>query len=524
MEAATARLRRRGRARASASRSSATTTSTALRARRCSANICRPAAARRSSTSPIASSRATARTSRRWPPSPRAARASSSPSIAARSATSRSPRRARLGLDVVVFDHHQAPERCPTRSPIVDPNRQDDLSGLGHLCAAGVVYMGLVALNRALRDGGFFNGRSRARSARRARSRRAGDRRRRRAAGRPQPRLRRARAGGDAPARARRASPRCSTSPAPTGRRAPIISAFSIGPRINAGGRIGDAALGARLLTTRDDDRGARDRRRARPAQPRAPADRDRDARRGRGGGARCARARGARRVRRRGGRGLAAGRRRPGRGAAEGAVRAARLRAGARTAPRRPARRARSPASISAASCAPRSRRASRSRAAATRWRRASRSRATRLGDLRAFLEETLGDAGRGGARARRPRRSTPRSTAAAATPALVAVDRSGGAVRRRQSRADVRAAAPSPGRSLSRSAPIICGCARSPATAQAIEAIAFRAVGKPLGEALRARAGAPSSISPARWRSTATAAARRRSCRVIDAAEVAD
>ena len=67
----------------------------------------------------------------------------------------------------------------------------------------------------------------RARSHRRARSRRAGDGRRRRAARRPQPRLRRARPGGDAPAQARRASPPCSTPPAPTGRRAPITSAFS---------------------------------------------------------------------------------------------------------------------------------------------------------------------------------------------------------------------------------------------------------------------------------------------------------
>ena len=46
----------------------------------------------------------------------------------------------KLGLDVVVFDHHQAPERLPAALAIVDPNRQDDLSGLGHLCAAGGVH------------------------------------------------------------------------------------------------------------------------------------------------------------------------------------------------------------------------------------------------------------------------------------------------------------------------------------------------------------------------------------------------
>ena len=44
-------------------------------------------------------------------------------------------------------------------SPIVNPNRLDDLSGLGHLCAAGVVFLTLVALNRTLRDAGFFQGR-----------------------------------------------------------------------------------------------------------------------------------------------------------------------------------------------------------------------------------------------------------------------------------------------------------------------------------------------------------------------------
>ena len=64
----------------------------------------------------------------------------------------------RLGLDVIVFDHHQAPEVLPKTVALVDPNREDDLSGLGYLCAAGVVFMALVALNRALREAGFWNG------------------------------------------------------------------------------------------------------------------------------------------------------------------------------------------------------------------------------------------------------------------------------------------------------------------------------------------------------------------------------
>ena len=39
----------------------------------------------------------------------------------------------RLGLEVLVFDHHQAPELLPDALALVDPNRQDDLSGLGYL-------------------------------------------------------------------------------------------------------------------------------------------------------------------------------------------------------------------------------------------------------------------------------------------------------------------------------------------------------------------------------------------------------
>ncbi|MDE2364766.1 MAG: DHH family phosphoesterase, partial [Hyphomicrobiales bacterium] len=61
----------------------------------------------------------------------------------------------KTGLDVVVLDHHQAPELLPD-AIVVNPNRQDDLSGLGALCAAGVVFMTLVGLNRRLREQGFW--------------------------------------------------------------------------------------------------------------------------------------------------------------------------------------------------------------------------------------------------------------------------------------------------------------------------------------------------------------------------------
>ncbi len=63
----------------------------------------------------------------------------------------------RLGLDTVVIDHHQADEELPAAVAIVNPNRADDLSGLGHLAAVGLVFVTLVALTRDLRQRGFWN-------------------------------------------------------------------------------------------------------------------------------------------------------------------------------------------------------------------------------------------------------------------------------------------------------------------------------------------------------------------------------
>jgi single-stranded-DNA-specific exonuclease len=163
----------------------------------------------------------------------------------------------KLGLDVIVLDHHQAPEILP-EGLIVNPNRQDDLSGLGYLCAAGVAFMLLVALDRILRRRNFFNG------------------------SRPRPELL---AGLDLVALATIADVArlCGLNRAfvhkglavMRERRRPGLAAlfdvagaqgppspyqigFLIGPRINAGGRIGDAALGARLLRLEDPAEAAR--------------------------------------------------------------------------------------------------------------------------------------------------------------------------------------------------------------------------------------------------------------------------
>lgn len=55
------------------------------------------------------------------------------------------------GADVVVLDHHQVGGPLPD-VPVVNPNRDDDLSGQGHLCAAGVVFLTLVQVARVLRS------------------------------------------------------------------------------------------------------------------------------------------------------------------------------------------------------------------------------------------------------------------------------------------------------------------------------------------------------------------------------------
>ncbi len=62
-----------------------------------------------------------------------------------------------LGLDVVVVDHHQVPEELPQTFALINPNRNDDLSGLGNLCAAGVTMMLIATLNKILREKDWWN-------------------------------------------------------------------------------------------------------------------------------------------------------------------------------------------------------------------------------------------------------------------------------------------------------------------------------------------------------------------------------
>lgn len=67
---------------------------------------------------------------------------------------SHDPIAAAAGADVVVLDHHLGGETLPPALAVVNPNRADESGDLGHLCAAGVVFLMLVEANRQLRAAG----------------------------------------------------------------------------------------------------------------------------------------------------------------------------------------------------------------------------------------------------------------------------------------------------------------------------------------------------------------------------------
>ena len=158
---------------------------------------------------------------------------------------------AAAGCDVVVLDHHLGAETLPQAVAVVNPNRQDESGDLAHLCAASVVFLMLVEANRRLRADGTQGpdlmamldlvalatvadvaplvgvNRALVRQGLRVMARRE-------------------RAGLVALADVAR------MDQAPT----PYALGFVLGPRVNAGGRIGQADLGARLLAT-DDPRAA---------------------------------------------------------------------------------------------------------------------------------------------------------------------------------------------------------------------------------------------------------------------------
>lgn len=62
-----------------------------------------------------------------------------------------------IGLDVVVIDHHAAEADLPEAIAVVNPNRLDQEEGYGHVCAAGMTFIFCVGLNAALRNTPFYN-------------------------------------------------------------------------------------------------------------------------------------------------------------------------------------------------------------------------------------------------------------------------------------------------------------------------------------------------------------------------------
>ncbi len=63
---------------------------------------------------------------------------------------------AELGLTTIIVDHHQASEILPEAYAVINPNRQDDVSGYGYLCAAGVVMILVATINKQLRARGHY--------------------------------------------------------------------------------------------------------------------------------------------------------------------------------------------------------------------------------------------------------------------------------------------------------------------------------------------------------------------------------
>ncbi len=61
------------------------------------------------------------------------------------------------GLDVVIVDHHEAEAGLPPAHAVINPNRLDEDRSLGHLAAVGVAFLLVIATNRALRQRGWFD-------------------------------------------------------------------------------------------------------------------------------------------------------------------------------------------------------------------------------------------------------------------------------------------------------------------------------------------------------------------------------
>ncbi|WP_158966575.1 single-stranded-DNA-specific exonuclease RecJ [Chachezhania sediminis] len=160
---------------------------------------------------------------------------------------SHEPLAAAVGADVVVLDHHLGGETLPPALAVVNPNRQDEDGELGHLCAAGVVFLMLVEAGRQMREAGHRGPDLMALLDLVALATVADVA--------PLIGVNRALVRQGLTVMARRERPGLVAlsdvsrmDMAPT----PYALGFLLGPRVNAGGRIGQADLGARLLSTLD--------------------------------------------------------------------------------------------------------------------------------------------------------------------------------------------------------------------------------------------------------------------------------
>ncbi|MBL4788850.1 MAG: single-stranded-DNA-specific exonuclease RecJ [Kordiimonadaceae bacterium] len=158
----------------------------------------------------------------------------------------------KAGLEVIVVDHHKAEARLPIAAAVINPNRLDDDSGQGQLAAVGVSFLLAVAVNRLLREAGYYGDEIR------------------------EPDLRslldivalgtvadvvpltgvnRALVAQGLTVMASRRNVGLA-SLADVGRIAEAPTAyhagFILGPRVNAGGRVGQSHLGAKLLSSND--------------------------------------------------------------------------------------------------------------------------------------------------------------------------------------------------------------------------------------------------------------------------------
>ena len=59
-------------------------------------------------------------------------------------------------IDVIVIDHHKSQEYLPCADAVINPNRLDETDDYSYLCAAGVLFVFLVGLNKFLREQNFF--------------------------------------------------------------------------------------------------------------------------------------------------------------------------------------------------------------------------------------------------------------------------------------------------------------------------------------------------------------------------------